>query len=366
MNIFIGILFMLLLISILVLQYYPALGGKVSAEKRSTFQQSPNFKKAIFINQIPTSMHINMITMLGTLKEFIKGNPQGRPQKMIPVEVVSTAMLENFKDTKAIWFGHSTLLLAMEGKKIILDPMFSHSPSPFPLVGTKRYNEQLPLEIETLSTIDVVVISHDHYDHLDYDSIIKLKDKVKLFLVPLGVGSHLERWGIEKERIKEHDWWTESNVEGIRFVATPARHFSGRSVSDRNATLWSSWVIIGQNAKIYFSGDGGYGPHFKEIGNKYGPFDLTLLECGQYDKRWSTIHMIPEESAQAHLDLQGKVMFPIHWAAFSLALHDWTDPIERILQRGTEKKILITTPKIGEAVTVGAAAYPTSLWWKKQ
>jgi len=212
--------------------------------------------------------------------------------------------------------------------------------------------------------IDAVLLSHDHYDHLDYGSIVKLRNKVKHFFVPLGVGAHLARWGVDPTKISEHDWWDEVQFEGLTLASTPARHFSGRSLKDRDTTLWCSWVIVGPEARVFFSGDSGYGPHFAEIGEKYGPFDLTLIECGQYDARWAAIHMLPEESVQAHLDVQGKVMMIVHWAAFTLGLHDWTDPVERVSKAAEAQNIRFSTPKIGETVIIGAAEYPASIWWK--
>ncbi|WP_094605538.1 hypothetical protein SPSIL_013130 [Sporomusa silvacetica DSM 10669] len=359
LSIFIGIS----LLGFFLLKCHPVFGGKSSEEKIRIYSQSPNFRQNKFINQIPTPMDMDVKTLFTTLRDFIKGNPQGKPDRSIPWEKMDTS-LHSKEQTRITWFGHSAVLLEMEGKRILLDPMFAKTPSPFPLFGGKRYSETLPMEIEDLPLIDIVILSHDHYDHLDYDSITKLKGKVSLFYVPLGVGNHLERWGIEKEKIKELDWWNESEFDGLRLVSTPARHFSGRGLFDRNTTLWCSWVIVGKQSKVYFSGDSGYGPHFKEIGEKYGPFDLTLMECGQYNERWSTIHMMPEETAQAHLEVKGNILIPIHWAAFSLALHDWTEPIERITKRAKELNIPVSTPKIGESVVVGATEYPKSIWWK--
>lgn len=364
MKIMISILVGIILLGFFLLKYHPAFGGKPSEEKKRTFSQSPNFSQDKFKNQIPTPMDMDVKNMVITLIDVIRGNPNRKPDWPIPVEPLNIASLPDQNQTRIIWFGHSTVLLEMEGKRVLLDPMLGRTPSPFPLFGSKRFSETLPAEIEELPPIDVVLLSHDHYDHLDYESVTKLKSKVSQFYVPLGVGSHLERWGVEKEKIKEHDWWNESEFAGLRLVAAPARHFSGRGLFDRNTTLWCSWAIVGQESKVYFSGDSGHGPHFKEIGEKYGPFDLTLMECGQYNERWSTIHMKPEETVQAHLEVKGKLLVPIHWGAFSLALHDWTEPVERVTKRAAAEKIRISTPKIGEPVVVGAEEYPQSVWWK--
>jgi len=364
MKIIMSILVGIILGAFLFLKYHPAFGGKPSKAKLQAFSQSPNYHQNRFINQIPTVMNNDLKTMITILKDFMRGNPKARPDRSIPIQPLDSVAMQDHKQAKVTWLGHSTVLIELEGKKLLLDPTFAKITSPFHLFGGQRYYEKLPIEIEDLTPIDVVFLSHDHYDHLDYQSIIKLKNKVRQFYVPLGVGSHLERWGIAPGKIKEYDWWNEVQFEGLRLIATPARHFSGRGLFNRNSTLWCSWVIMGLHSKIYFSGDGGYGPHFKEIGEKYGPFDLTLMECGQYDKRWSAIHMLPEETVQAHLDVQGKLMIPIHWAAFSLALHDWTDPIERVTKAARTRNIDISTPKIGEPVMIGVLEYPSSIWWR--
>jgi len=353
----------ILLVGYLFLNYNPVFGGKTSKEKFNFFRQSKNFDGKKFINQIPTVMDTRITTTVGIVRDLIKGNPNSRPKIAIPVEPLHSHITTD-ESLKVTWFGHSTLLLEIEGKRLLLDPMFSQTLSPLPPFGGKRYSKILPIELENLPPIDVVIISHDHYDHMDYQSIIKLKDKVNEFCVPLGVGSHLERWGVDPEKIIERDWWNEIEVDGLTLVCTPARHFSGRCVSDRDATLWSSWVIKGKETSAYFSGDSGYGPHFAKIGEKYGPFDLTFMECGQYDERWSAIHMMPEETVQAHIDVSGKILIPIHWSAFTLALHDWTDPIERVTEAARERNICISTPKIGETVMIGSAEYPNSIWWR--
>ena len=303
--------------------------------------------------------------MFTILRDFIKNTSTRKPDRPIAINHMDLLPMQDTKQTKVIWFGHSTAFLEIEGKRLLLDPQFSSYPSPFPLFGGRRFSKVLPIEAKNLSPIDVVILSHDHYDHLDYHSIMKIKDKTSLFCVPLGVGKRLEKWGVHPEKIREFEWWNEFDYLGLKLACTPAKHFSGRSLFDRNKTLWCSWVIAGQQKSVFFSGDGGYGSHFAQIGEKYEPFDLTLMECGQYDERWSAIHMMPEETIQAHRDVKGALIIPIHWAAFSLAFHDWTEPIERVIKAAKERKVNIATPKIGESVIVSSAKYPVSTWWRE-
>jgi L-ascorbate metabolism protein UlaG (beta-lactamase superfamily) len=354
----------IVLIAYLFMNVYPAFGGKASKGQLQLIQQSPNFSKGKFSYPIPTNMSMSFKTTMTTLVDFVKGNPKGKPAKPIAIEALSLRSPQGMKQGTITWFGHSALLLEMNGKVLFLDPMLGRAPSPFPQMGGGRYSKSLPIEIEDLPTIDAIILSHDHYDHLDYGSIRKLKGKVKQFFVPLGVGAHLVKWGVEPERIREFDWWEELEWEGFTLASTPARHFSGRGLMNRNSTLWCSWVIADPNTRIFFSGDSGYGPHFEQIGQKYGPFDWTFMECGQYDVRWSDIHLLPEETVQAHLDVRGGKMIPIHWGAFTLALHDWTDPVERVLKAAGDQGVTVVTPKIGETVSMKAAAYPSSTWWR--
>ncbi len=263
------------------------------------------------------------------------------------------------------WFGHSASLLKIEGKKLLLDPMFGDASSPFPLFNSKRYSGAFSLERDDLQEIDAIIISHNHYDHLNYKSIMQLNDRAKHFYVPTGVAQYLIKWGVSPSKISEHNWWDEITFDNIKLVCAPARHFSGRGMTDRDRSLWCSWLILGQETKIFFSGDSGYAPHFKEIGDKYGPFDLTLMECGQYDPRWSAIHMLPEETVQAHIDVKGELLLPIHWGAFTLALHEWSDPIERVTKETNRLGVKITTPQIGESITLKSTDYPRYAWWRK-
>ena len=275
----------------------------------------------------------------------------------------STFLANQVSGSRLVWFGHSAFFLQIDDVTILIDPMLGQVAAPHPWLGTKRFSKDLPLEIEKLPHVDVVVISHDHYDHLDYQSILKLKNKVDRFIVPLGVGVHLEAWGVDPDQIEELDWWEETSHQKISYICTPAQHFSGRKFSNGQKTLWSSWVIRSERTNLYFSGDSGYSDHFKEIGEKYGPFDLAMMECGQYNKMWPDIHMFPEETAQAGLDVRAKTIMPIHWGAFKLALHSWTDPVERVTAKAKELGIPVLIPKIGELVENPYPNYQSSDWW---
>ncbi|GGD90331.1 membrane protein [Paenibacillus nasutitermitis] len=348
----------------LFVRLYPAFGGKASPAAKASYRQLDHYANGKFINATPAPMSMNMKTLLGLLRDYARTNTNRRPAR--PIQVVKTAVPYAGNSGQAVvrWFGHSALMLELDGKILLIDPMFGAAPSPVPIFGGKRYSKTAPLALEQLPPIDVVLISHDHYDHLDYGSIMKIKDRVKQFIVPLGVAAHLERWGVPSEKIQEHDWWSEFHYEGLDLACTPARHFSGRGLGDRESTLWCSWVIKGREVSIFFSGDSGYADHFQEIGRKYGPFDVTFMECGQYDSRWAGIHMVPEETVQAHQDVGGNLLIPIHWGAFTLSLHEWTDPIERASKAAADKKVPLAAPQIGQALVIGAAEYPTSPWWK--
>jgi L-ascorbate metabolism protein UlaG (beta-lactamase superfamily) len=240
------------------------------------------------------------------------------------------------------------------------DPVFEKSVSFF---GPSRYNGDVPLDTTQLPEVDVVIISHNHYDHLNKSSIQILSKKTGKFIVPLAVGAELEDSGVPREKIIELDWWEEYRVDDqLMIVATPAQHFSGRGLTDRDETLWASWVIKALNHKIYYSGDSGYFDGFKQIGEKYGPFDMTFLETGAYNEKWHHIHMFPEETVQAHVDLGGDVLHPIHWATFNLSLHTWYDPMERLTKAAEELEVTAATPIVGET-TIYGEYIPTNKWW---
>lgn len=353
----------LIIIGILFLNFSPKFGKKASDDQKAEYAKSENYENGKFLNQSPTKMDLDY---WGLFNEMLKKAPNRSPSSEIVTNNVDSASIGNKADNKTqlTWFGHSTFLLEMDGKKILIDPMFGESPSPLPIIGAKRYSKGLPIEIEKLPFIDAVILSHDHYDHLDYESIKKLNGKVGQYFTPLGVGNHIEEWGVAREKIHELNWWESIELDSIELVCTPARHFSGRGLFDRATTLWCSWVIKGKKDKIFFSGDSGYDTHFKEIGEKYGPFDISLMECGQYHEDWKLFHMMPEETVQASVDLKSELTLPIHWGAFTLALHDWTDPIERMVKKADELNVDITTPKIGETITLGSEPYPTEKWWE--
>jgi L-ascorbate metabolism protein UlaG (beta-lactamase superfamily) len=362
---FIVILAVLVMAIVIFITFHPIFGGNPSKEDKEAFSHFENYSAGKFRNQIQTNMDMNISTISSLMKDSIKGKKDRRPKTSIPISSIDWDQFNSNQDS-LIWFGHSTFFLQLEGKKILLDPMFGTSPSPVPFVSSKRYSKDLLYIIDELPFIDAVLITHDHYDHLDYPSILRLKDKVGYFFVPYGVAAHLKRWGVAAAKISECNWWDEVEWQGLTIASVPAQHFSGRGLANRDNTLWTGWVVIGKNNRLYTSGDGGYGPHFKQIGEKYGPFDLTLIEGGQYDKRWSMIHMIPEESVQAHLDVVGNNMMLIHWGAFTLAYHGWTEPVVRALRVAKESNVHLITPKIGELVLLNRTiSVEDSIWWKE-
>lgn len=340
------------LTTVLFIKVSPQFGAPAKAKQTNRVLNSPNFKDGKFHNLSDTAM------MTGFKFESIYGwifDGNKVPSNPLPVIKIDTAgqISESDSITKVTWLGHSAVLLEIGGQKILLDLMLGDVVGPHKWLGTKRFDTNHSINIDDLPNVDAVLISHDHYDHLEYSTIVKLKSKSVKFCVPLGVGAHLIEWGVEENNIIEFDWWESIDLNGLTIVSTPARHFSGRGIIDRNTTLWGSWVIKSETASVYFSGDTGYGKHFKEIGEAYGPFDLTMLDCGQYNDQWAYVHMFPEEAVQANLDLKGKRVMPIHWGAFKLSLHPWNDPALRIRKRADELEVAVTIPQIGEPVILG-------------
>lgn len=361
---FIAILVIIVIMVIGVLIFVktaPQFGQPPKGEDKQRLKESPHYEDGEFVNLIETKMG-SFGEMMGTLPEFIFGKNRS-PKDTLPTKYAEDNGERADSLCYITWYGHSAFLLEMNGKRILIDPMLGKTAAPTSF-GSSRFPNEEPVPLEEIRDIDLMILSHDHYDHLDYPSIMQLKDHVGHFYTALGVGSHLKSWGIPQEEITELDWWEGVTHDNIDLVACPARHFSGRGLFDRNATQWASWVVKSPNHNIYFSGDGGYGPHFKEIGEKYGPFDFAMLECGQYNEAWHAIHMFPEESVEAGLDVRTGLAMPIHWGAFNLSVHSWTDPVERFRDAAQTQGLSAVYPFIGQRFRLGQE-FPNDIWWEE-
>lgn len=298
-------------------------------------------------------------------KAYLKNDrTDPKPNFDLPVHPITTEQLTQETQDVIYRLGHSSLIMKLQGQLLMMDPVLGERVSPFSFAGPKRFH-QPPITIAQMPDVDVVLISHDHYDHLDKDAVRALAGKTSLFLTPTKVGKRLLDWGIDARKVKELGWWESIEHNNIRYTLTPTQHFSGRGLLDRNSTLWGSWVIAGSQKRVFFSGDSGYFDGFKTIGERFGPFDLTLIETGTYNELWADIHMMPEESVQAHIDLKGKVMLPIHNATFDLSMHNWFEPLDRALTASVERGVIMVAPQIGERMVIDEPQ-PVTLWWKQQ
>lgn len=296
--------------------------------------KSKQFNGKAFVNaDVSNLMKLDIKKVLKIYKSFITVKAIKRP----PQDVILCSDAQIWKELKSkegvsvTWFGHSSVMVDIDGKRLLFDPVFANYASPFK-GSVKRFENAFHLDkddFEKFGKIDALIISHDHFDHLDHYAIKRLKDYVFRFIVPLGVADHLIRWGIDADRIIEMDWMEECTLKDLRFICTPSQHFSGRNPFRQNSSLWCSWTIVGQAGRLFFSGDSGYFKGFKEIGEKYGPFNLAMIECGQYNDMWHDIHMMPEETAKAGIDLNAMLVLPIHNSAFSLSVHSWNEPLKR-------------------------------------
>lgn len=322
---------------------------------------SPQWQDGKFRN--PVSMNkLGFLKSLKLLAKVVFDKPAHTvPARPVPVQTLSRAQLLAAPDDSVFRLGHSTVLLKLSGQFWLTDPVFSERASPVQWAGPKRFHET-PISIAQLPPITGVILSHDHYDHLDHAAILQLAAKTEHFLTPLGVGDTLVKWGIPASKVQQLDWWQSTQIGPMRFVATPAQHFSGRGLLDGNHTLWASWVIEAPGLKVFFSGDSGYFDGFKKIGDKFGPFDLTLMETGAYDAQWPDIHMQPEQTMQAHIDLRGKWLLPIHNGTFDLSMHVWHEPFDRIVALAARHCRPITTPGMGQAVPIRQPE-PGRKWW---
>lgn len=335
--------------------------GKLpSGERLKRIQQSSNFVKGSFQNLSHTPAMAEDASFIKTMREFMNKPKNVKPPQVLPF--VDT----DLKSLKAsapvlVWFGHSSYLIKVNGKNILVDPVLNGNAAPVSCM-VRAFKGADEYKARHMPEIDVLVLTHDHYDHLDYKAILELKNRVKKVVCSLGVGSHLEHWGYNKNIIHELDWWQQTEVSGMQFSSTPGRHFSGRGIK-RGQSLWGAFALITGTHKIFLGGDSGYDSHFKEIGKKFGGFDLAILESGQYNKAWPHIHMMPEQTAQAAVDLKARLLLPVHWAKFSLAMHAWDEPIERVLQKAGELKMPVATPMIGEPLYLGDNL-PDDKWWR--
>ena len=336
-------------------------GGTVTKARQQKYSNSHHWKEGKLENLEETTMDLNFHTLPKLLyKQFFES--KGRePKNSLPIVPYSDDFQKPTEKAQFIWYGHSVILLKIADTTILIDPMFGSNASPIAPFPTKRFSNDALQVIDDLPDIDVLLMTHDHYDHLDLKSMKKLKSKVKAYHVAMGVGRHLEEWGITPNVISEYDWWDDFTINDIHITFTPTRHFSGRGLRDRAKSLWGGWSFKHTNEHIWFSGDGGYGHHFKEIHKRLGDVDVAFMECGQYNPNWHQIHMYPEESVQACLDVRTKQALPVHWGGFSLAQHSWKEPVERFTAEANKKNVSVLTPQIGALTT---ALSETTRWWE--
>lgn len=339
----------------------PLFGKRPSGARLERIRKSPQFHEGKFRNSSPTPQLTQPLSV--ALFDYVWGKSKdNKPSAPIPSRLVDWSALPALKPV-LVWLGHSSYLIHIDGKNILVDPVLSGSASPLP-GGTKAFKGTDVTTAAALPQIDYLFISHDHYDHMDYKTLKQIRSKVRKVICGLGVGEHLEYWGYSPEQLIEKDWWETVDLgDGFTTTLTPGRHFSGRSIWAAN-TLWASFVLQTPSMKIFLGGDSGYDTHFAEIGRRFGAFDLAILENGQYNESWKYIHMMPEEVVQATKDLRAKVLFPVHSAKFALANHAWYEPLERISVAALQQNVPIITPLIGEFVLLNDMNTKPQYWWK--
>ncbi|WP_165501355.1 MBL fold metallo-hydrolase [Pedobacter psychrodurus] len=355
-----------LVVMFFIITNIPVFGRLPKDLRLEKIHQLPNYKDGALQNQSITPMQPEGVSFLKVLNAFLfEKHPNKAPDKALPFIAPNLNGKPKSDAPEIIWFGHSSYLIKVEGLRILVDPIFSKTPSPFSFIGSKAFLGTDVVKAEEFKNIDILIITHDHYDHLDYNSILKIALQVKTIVTSLGVGEHLEKWGIKADKINELRWNESLTLfNSLVLTAVPARHFTGRKFK-RNQTLWSAFVLSTAKYKLFLGGDSGYDTHFAKIGEEFGPFDLALLECGQYNAYWPYIHMFPEETVQAAIDLKAKVLMPVHWGKFSLAMHPWNEPIKRVVLAAAAKQLPLVTPKLGETIII-TEYLPTENWWLEE
>ncbi|WP_233582810.1 MBL fold metallo-hydrolase [Corallococcus sp. CA053C] len=328
---------------VVVIDGWRAFGKGAEGARRERMERSPQWKDGGFVNPQPI---INDLER--TLSGLFHASPDSSPQVPLVVERIDPKRFATppADGVRITWFGHSSTLVEVDGHRVLTDPVWGERTSPLDWLGPKRWFPA-PIALSELPPIDAVVISHDHYDHLDFNTLRAMKDWDTTFVVPLGIGAHLEYWGVPAAHIVELDWWERTRVKGLDIVSTPSRHASGRFLQ-QNKTLWSGWALIGPAHRVYYSGDTGLFPAMEEIGAKLGPFDATMIEAGQYGAGWPDWHLGPEQAVLAHRLVRGRLMLPVHWGLVTLASHAWTEPMERSLVAAKHDGVSIAAPRLGQ------------------
>lgn len=337
-------------------------GGKITKEHIAEYEKSSHWKDGEFHNLVKTEMDMSLSKLPGVIYKQITKKGQKPKEKLPVLPFDKEAFLAPADHAKFIWYGHSVVLMRLRGKTLLIDPMLGPDTTPMTPFSNERFTENSLALIDDFPEIDLILLTHDHYDHLDYDSIQKLKSKTKKYFVALGVKRHLVEWGVDPELITEFDWWNDQMLADIKITFTPTRHFSGRGLTDRGKSFWGGWAFSTETENIWFSGDGGYGDHFQAVGERLGPFDFAFMECGQYNDDWRPIHMFPDESVQAALDAGVKKGMPVHWAGFSLSYqHEWKEPADAFVRNATEKELDYALPPIGQLFTYSDSLHDK--WW---
>lgn len=338
------------------LLFWPSLGKNPTKEQQVEYgRRSDAFYDGVF--HTPEKFELIVETDHKSNK-----NTELTPEGKIPVNKITELPKAEIDDLTITWFGHSTSLLQIHGMTVLIDPVLSEYSSPVGFIGAKRMAE-VPMPAEDIPEIDVLLISHDHYDHLDYQTIKDIDKKVNNYCVPLGVENHLERWGVDSEKIHTMAWWEDAKIDGLTISSTPSQHYSGRLPWGNNLTLWSSYFIQDEYHKVYYTGDTGYGEFFKDIRSRYGEPELVLSEDGQYDQEWPYCHMSPEEVLKAAKDIGTEWLIPVHWAGFVLSRHAWDDPAERLTTLAVDSEIAVSTPRIGETINYNDINNYQEKWW---